>query len=146
MKKLGKISKIFEQSLLCLHWQCIEQLFFICKKVYVSKVLDEIELPATQNDTYKLVNKLKEEVNDDNITFSRYFDLEVQNDFKTLPIMDSFPKMHKTSTGAKFIVASRKCSTKTLSKAVTKAFRLIFKQTLKVSMNSLIFTITKGFE
>ena len=78
---------------------------------------------ATQNDTYKLVNKLKEGVNDDNITFSRYFDLEVQNDFKTLPIMDSFPKIHKTSTGAKFIVASRKCST-----------------------NSLIFTITKGFE
>ena len=83
---------------------------------------------ATQNDTYKLVNKLKEEVNDDNITFSRYFDLEVQNDFKTLPIMYWLLKIDKTSTRAKFIVTSKKCSTKALSDSNIKAFQLIFKQ------------------
>ena len=36
--------------------------------------------------------------------------------------MQWFPKMHKTRTGAKFIVESGKCSAEALSKAVTKAF------------------------
>ena len=36
--------------------------------------------------------------------------------------------MHKTPTGATFIVATRKCSTKALPKTAAKAFKLIFKQ------------------
>ena len=60
---------------------------FICKELYVSKLLDEIGLRVTQSDTYKLVSKLKDEVIDDNITISIKFDLEVQNDFKTHPKM-----------------------------------------------------------
>ena len=52
------------------------------------KLLDEIEWCGTQSDTCKFVNKLKEEVIDDNITLSSKFESEVQNDFKTLPIMD----------------------------------------------------------
>ena len=63
---------------------------------YISKLLDEIALRGTQSDTYKLVNKLTEEVIDDSITFSSEFDLYVQNGFKTLPIIYWLPKMHKT--------------------------------------------------
>ena len=63
---------------------------------YISKLLDEIALRGTQSDTYKLVNKLTEEVIDDSITFSSEFDLDVQNGFKTLPIIYWLPKMHKT--------------------------------------------------
>ena len=63
---------------------------------YISKLLDEIALRGTQRDTYKLVNKLTEEVIDDSITFSSEFDLDVQNGFKTLPIIYWLPKMHKT--------------------------------------------------
>ena len=48
---------------------------FVCKKFYVSRLLDEIGLRGTQSDTYKLVNKLKEKVIDENITFSSKFDL-----------------------------------------------------------------------
>ena len=47
---------------------------------------------------------------------------------KSLPIMYWTPKMHKNPTGARFIIASKKCSTKLLSKAVSKAFKLIFHQ------------------
>ena len=39
-----------------------------------------------------------------------------------------FPKMYKTVTRAKFIVAYRKCGTKTLSETFTKAFQLFIKQ------------------
>ena len=53
--------------------------YFICKNFYVSKLIDEIGLRGIQSDTYKLVNKLKKEVIDDNITFSSKFNLEVQN-------------------------------------------------------------------
>ena len=58
---------------------------FVCEQSYVSKLLDKIELRSTQSYTYKLVNKLKEEVTDDNIGFSSKSDFEVQNDFKHCP-------------------------------------------------------------
>ena len=85
-------------------------------------MLDEIWLHGRQSDIYKLVSKPKEEVIDDNITLSRKFDLEIHC--------------------LRFIVASRKCSTKVLSKAVTKAFKLIFKQIQSCKfMKSHIFTM-----
>ena len=68
---------------------------FICKKIYVSKLLEEIGWSGIQSDTFKLVNKLKEEVIDDNITLSSKLNLEHQNDFKTLPIMYWFPDWSK---------------------------------------------------
>ena len=42
--------------------------------------------------------------------------------------MNSLPKMHKTSTGKRFIVPSKKCSTKALSKGVINALKLVFNQ------------------
>ena len=91
-------------------------------------MLDEIALRGTQNNTYKLVNKLKEELFDDKVTTSSKFDLEVQNDFKALHIMHWLPKVCKAPTGAIFNVVSKKCCTEALSKAVTQNFELIFKQ------------------
>ena len=85
------------------------KLSFICKKFYVSKLLDETGLHGTQRDTYKLVNKLKEGVIYDNIILPIKFDLEVQ-----MILMYWIPKMHKTPTGERFIVACRKCSKKVL--------------------------------
>ena len=49
-------------------------ILFPFKKLYVSKLLDEIGLGGTQNDTYRLVKTLQEKVIDDNITLSRKFD------------------------------------------------------------------------
>ena len=47
---------------------------------------------------------------------------------KPLPIMYWTPKMHKEAIGARFIVVSKKCSKKLISKVVSKAFQLIFHQ------------------
>ena len=38
-----------------------------------------------------------------------------------------FPKISKTSIGARFITASKNCSTKLLSGVTSKNFRMIFK-------------------
>lgn len=62
----------------------ITLLLFVRKSI--SKLLNETELCGTQNDTYILVNTLKEEIIDNNILPAK-FDLEVQNDFKMQPIM-----------------------------------------------------------
>ena len=95
----------------------------------VMLALDETWLRDTQSNNNELVNKLKKEVTDDDNTLSRKFDLAVKNDLKTLPIMYWLPRMNRTPTGARFIVASRKCSKKTFSNAVTRDFKSIFKQT-----------------
>ena len=90
-------------------------------------------------------NKLKEELIDGNITFPSKFNLEVSNDFKTLPIMYWVTNMHKTPTRARFLVSSIKCSKKTLSKSVTKAFELIFKQIQSFHEKSLYYSDYKIF-
>ena len=54
------------------------------------------------------------------------FDLNVTGLDKLLPIMYGLPKMHKTSIGARFIVASNYCSTKPLSDTTPKLFKIIF--------------------
>ena len=56
----------------------------------------------------------------------RMFDLNVTGLDKLLPIMYGLPKMHKTSIGARFIVASNYCSTKPLSDTTPKLFKIIF--------------------
>ena len=55
----------------------------------------------------------------------RMFDLNVTGLDKLLPIMNGLPKMHKTSIGARFIVASNYCSTKPLSDTTSKLFKII---------------------
>ena len=101
---------------------------FICKKFYIAKILNEIGLNGTESLTYKISDKTKDEIIDDNISFSNTFGLSPSENDKSLPIMYWTPKMHKNPTGARFIIASKKCSTKLLSKAVSKAFKLIFHQ------------------
>ena len=61
---------------------------FICKKSFASKLPDDVGLQGKQSDTYKLVNKLKKEVIHDSITVSKKINVEVQNDFKTLLVMN----------------------------------------------------------
>ena len=46
----------------------------------------------------------------------------------TLPFMYWMPKMHYSPSRARFIVASSACSSKPLSQAVSKVFKLLFHQ------------------
>ena len=105
MKKFGNI---FKQNFVLPPLIKHHTTFLLFVRHSVCKWLDEIGLHGTQSNTDKLVDKLKKEVTDHKITLSNKFDLEFENDFKTLPIMYWLPKMHKTPTGAIFIVASRK--------------------------------------
>ena len=46
------------------------------------------------------------------------------------------PKMHKKPIGERFIIASKKCSTKKISKAVSSIFKLIYNQILNFHKNA----------
>ena len=50
------------------------------------------------------------------------------------------PKMHKNPTGSRFIIASKNCSTKPLSKTISSAFKLIYRQVEAFHTNSKYFS------
>ena len=79
----------------------------------MSKILNEIGVNGTSNSTYEFSNK---------------FDLNRDEKDKSLPVMYWKPKMHTEPIGARFIVASNKCSIWFVSKTVSKGFGLIFQQ------------------
>ena len=60
---------------------------------------------------------------------------------KSLPIMYCKRKMHKEAIGARFIVISKNCSKKLISKVVSKAFQLIFHQ-IQNFYNKLYFNFS----
>ena len=101
---------------------------FVCKRYYVEVILKEIGVLDTASDTYFRSDFLKNEIINANVEYSKSLKLEVTEKEKDLPIMYWTPKKHKQPTGKRFIIASKICSTKKLSKAVSQVFKLIYHQ------------------
>lgn len=101
---------------------------FICKRFYVEVILSEIGIIGEGNHTYLRSTTLKDEIIDVNVEYSKTLKMEVCEKEKDLPIMYWIPKKHKTPTGKRFIIASKLCSTKKISKAVSSVFKLIYNQ------------------
>jgi hypothetical protein len=100
----------------------------ICKKFYIKRLLDEVGF-LHPNPTYTTItNKTESDVICDNIEYTERLGMETDEEDLSLPIMYWTPKMHKTPTGARFIIASKTCSTKKISKSVSNAFKVILKQ------------------
>jgi hypothetical protein len=111
----------------------------ICKKYYVDVILKEVGFSASITDTYKPALKSKDEIIDDSITYSKKLGLESHDKNNALPMMYWSPKMHKNPSGFRFIIASKTCSTKPISKSVSSAFKLIYKQVESYHANSKFF-------
>ena len=101
----------------------------ICKRYYVEVILKEIGVIGADNNTYVKAERSAEEIIDENTCYANRLGFEVKDTEKSLPIMYWTPKMHKTPVGARFIIASKLCSTKPISKAVSNIFKLVFNQT-----------------
>ena len=100
----------------------------ICKRYYVEVILKEIGQIGNGNSTYEKSSKTVEDVVEDNVVYSERLGLEVEDEEKDLPSMYWIPKMHKDPPGARFIIASKQCSTKKISKSVSSAFKLMYSQ------------------
>ena len=101
----------------------------ICKRYYVEVVLKEIGILGDGNNTYEKANHSKEGIIDENQQFSERLGYKLSEMEKDPPNMYWIPKMHKNPTKHRFTVASKSCSTKQLSTAVSNTFKLIHRQT-----------------
>ena len=100
----------------------------ICKRYYVEVILKEIGHIGTGNSTYEKIDRSLEEIVEENCMYAERSGFKVDETEKELPIMYWIPKMHKNPSGSRFIIASKTCSTKQISKAVSNCFKLIFHQ------------------
>ena len=100
----------------------------ICKKFYVSKLLDEVGLLNNLSSTYEHSQDNRNTPIINNLLLCEKYGLEVSETNKTLPLMYWMPKMHYSPSRARFIVASSNCSSKPLSRVVSMVFKLIFHQ------------------
>ena len=102
---------------------------FICKK-YVKVLLKELGWLSATSNIYQQVNDtLHNILQQQNNTLDSAFGLK-KNDEESncLPCIYWLPKMHKIPSGARFIIAGKKCINKQLSKHVMPAFSLCYSQ------------------
>ena len=76
---------------------------------------------------HEKINKNQEELIQDNLDYNTHLKLASGSN-KSLPIMYWIPKLHKNPVGSWFIIVSKNCSTKPLSKVVFNVFKLIYFQ------------------
>ena len=77
---------------------------------------------------YEKILKNQEEIIQDNLEYNTRLKFFNRSKDKSLSIMYWIPKLHKNPVGSRFIIASKNCSTKPLSKAVSYVFKLIYSQ------------------
>ena len=100
----------------------------ICKRFYISKLLDEVGVPGNASPTYKLSDEDPDNIIHNNILLCEKFGISLEDRLKALPFMYWMPKMHYNPPRARFIIASSSCSTKPLSKITSSIFKHIFNQ------------------
>ena len=103
---------------------------YICKKYYIQVLLKELGLLNTTSNTYQQVNDtLRNVLQQQNNTLDSFFGSKNNDEeFNCLPCIYWLPKMHKISSGARFITAGKKCINKQLIKHVTSAFKKCYSQ------------------
>ncbi len=98
--------------------------------------MKEIGVLGEGNNTYQVTDKTKDEIINVNVEYSKRLHFTIDHSEKVLPIMYWIPKMHKTPSGTRYIVASKLCSTKRVSKVISNVFKLIFRQTENFHLNA----------
>ena len=93
----------------------------VCKVYYLDDVLKELN----STNTYVHENRECEQVVTEHLQFMVANGIDVKAEHKALPSFYWFSKIHKQSYGKRFIAASNKCSTKSLSKLLTACLAMI---------------------
>ena len=94
----------------------------ICKQYY----LDCIRQELSTNTTYEKVEELtSEEIVKNHIEYMDKYKFAVTIDMQRLPHFYGIPKMHKNPPSLRYIAASNKCTTKTMSSIITHCLKLV---------------------
>ena len=100
----------------------------ICKRFYVEVILKEIGILDGGNNTYLTSDLSKEHILHVNVEYAKHLKMDGTDKELDLPAMYWTPKKYKQPTGKRFIIASKQCSTKQISTAVSIVFKLIYRQ------------------
>ena len=128
-----------EQYVMCPIDKAANNITFICKKYHVQVLLKLGLLSATSN-TYQQVNDtLHNILQQQNNTLDSVFGLKNNDkEFNCLPCI-------YIPSGARFIIAGKKCINKQLSKHVTSAFKLCYNQIDAYHKKTYYFSGAKTF-
>ena len=100
---------------------------FVCKRYYAMVLLTEMGLIGGNSLTYEVINDTTANiVKRQTDILKESFKIDVTTEQSCLPVAYWLPKMHKNPIGKRFIIASKKCAVKQLSKHVTSAFKLFY--------------------
>ena len=111
----------------------------ICKRFYIKRTINELGILDNPSETYKFSDTDPNDIINDNITLCKKYGLKLSEKQHSLPFMFWTPKMHKSPSGARFIVASAVCSTKPISNVVSKIFSKIFLQISNFNSKCLFY-------
>lgn len=120
---------------------------FVCKRFYAQVLVKELGLDGlTGNRTYEKVNHSVDHfIKADCSNLLKEFNIPVTEDSKKLPHIYWLPKLHKNPIKFRFIIAAPNCSVKPLSQAITKVFKLFYRQIEGYNLKSYFFSNVKTF-
>ena len=120
---------------------------FICKKYYVDVILKELGIASIPSNTYKIINKPVSDILDEqkNVLKNVFNIKNKDEEDNCLPTIYWLPKMHKNPSGARFIIAGKKCINKKLTQYITSVFKLCFNQFESYHKKMHYHTWTKTF-
>ena len=103
---------------------------FFCQRFYAQVLLNELGLTGSSTSTYtSILDKKPIDVISQHLDeLKEQFNFSIDDSMKTLPDIYWLPKLHKNPVKFRFIIASKRCTTKMLSKDVSAMFSLFQKQ------------------
>ena len=102
---------------------------FVCKRFYTQVLLEELGLIGASTSTAINNCSPNDIVQQHTAELKQMFNnIKVGDDMSTLPDIYWIPKLHKSPVKFRFIIASKQCTTKSLSKDVSSVFSLFQKQ------------------
>ena len=119
---------------------------FICKRYYAIVILNELGFFNTPSPTYEpVLIPLANLVAQQTKLLENNFRIKTEDDFKHIPSIYGMPKMHKTPIKFRFIIASKFCTAKKLSKYVAVVFAHLLQQIERYHTKSYFFSGIKSF-
>ena len=118
------------------------------KRFYALVLIKELGLDKDLGSTtYESIeqNNVNDIVQQQADYLKKKFNLEVPTESKLLPHIYWLPKLHKNPVKFRFIIAASNCSIKPLSKAITKIFKLFYKQIETYNTKSQFYNSIKTF-
>ena len=158
--RTGKNSKVLKNPVYDKHLRDLQRDFvivpidkatgnigFVCKRFYAEVLVNELGLKYSSHcDTYEEVfGSVENIVCKDSEVLKSKFSINNQTESKKLPHMYWLPKLHKNPVKFRFIVAAPDCSIKPLAKALTKIFKLFYRQIECYNNKSYFYSHIKSF-